>query len=223
VLFANMPIDLADHPELGDLGRAAVLCNEGDLHSHAGGWTWRGDPTDIALLSLAHKLGWKREPTLETHPQINAIAFEPERRYAASFHILGARMQVLVKGAPERVAEMCSDASVAAGMLEQAESLATDGYRVLAFAQGDAPEDLNGGMVPATAALMNLQATSGNQGAVYGLNASITAAGRSLAPMLGASLAVWFGMRSVFLAAACIYAAAAIVALIIFRAAYRPR
>ncbi|MDH3716466.1 MAG: HAD-IC family P-type ATPase, partial [Gammaproteobacteria bacterium] len=149
VLFDNMSIDLADHPELAELGRAAVLCNEGDLHSHAGGWTWRGDPTDIALLSLAHKLGWKREPTLETHPQINAIAFEPERRYAASFQVLGSRMQVLVKGAPERVAEMCSDARAAAGMLDQAESLATDGYRVLAFALGDAPQDLNSGMVPA--------------------------------------------------------------------------
>jgi len=79
----------------------------------------------------------------------------------------------------------------------------------------------NGGMIPAVAALMNLQDTTGSQGAIFGLNASVTAAGRSLAPMLGASMAIWFGMRSVFLAAACIYAAAAIVAVYIYRAGLR--
>jgi DHA1 family multidrug resistance protein-like MFS transporter len=79
----------------------------------------------------------------------------------------------------------------------------------------------NGGMIPAVAALMNLQDSTGSQGAVYGLNASITAAGRSLAPMLGASMAIWLGLRSVFLAAACIYAAAAIVAVSIYRSGHR--
>jgi DHA1 family multidrug resistance protein-like MFS transporter len=81
----------------------------------------------------------------------------------------------------------------------------------------------NGGMIPAVAALMNLQGTPGSQGAIFGLHASITAAGRSLAPMLGASLAIWFEMRSVFLASAGIYAAAAIVALYIYRAGLRQR
>ena len=81
----------------------------------------------------------------------------------------------------------------------------------------------NGGMIPAVAALMNLQDTSGSQGAIFGLNASINAAGRSLAPMLGALMAIWFGMRSVFLAAACIYAAAAIVAAYSFRAGFLHR
>jgi len=81
----------------------------------------------------------------------------------------------------------------------------------------------NGGMIPTVSALMNLQDTTGSQGAIYGLNASITAAGRSLAPMLGASLAIWLGMRSVFLAAAFIYAAAAVVAAYIYRSGRRRR
>jgi len=81
----------------------------------------------------------------------------------------------------------------------------------------------NGGMIPAVAALMNLQNKTGSQGAIFGLNASVTAAGRSLAPMLGASMAIWFGMRSVFLVAAGIYAVAAIVAVYIYRAGLKPR
>jgi MFS family permease len=64
---------------------------------------------------------------------------------------------------------------------------------------------------------MNLQAPLGNQGATYGLNASITAAGRSISPLLGATFAMWFGMRSVFVLAAAIYGLAALVVLYIRR------
>ena len=74
-----------------------------------------------------------------------------------------------------------------------------------------------GGMIPSINALMNLQAPLGNQGATYGLNASITAAGRSIAPLLGATFAMWFGMRSVFVLAAAIYGLAAFVVLYIRR------
>ena len=149
VQLRNVAADLAEHPQLLTLARTAVLCNEADLHSHGAGWSWRGDPTDIALLSMAHKLGCKREVALETHPQVNAIAFEPERRYAASFHRIESRMHVVVKGAPERVAEMCADAEAAVKMLEEAESMAQSGYRVLALAQGAAAEELRPDSVPA--------------------------------------------------------------------------
>ena len=77
---------------------------------------------------------------------------------------------------------------------------------------------VNGGIITALAALMNLKSTPTNLGAVYGLNASITAAARSLAPMMGATLAIWFGIRSVFMAAAIVYVIAAIFSFSIFRA-----
>ena len=60
----------------------------------------------------------------------------------------------------------------------------------------------NGGMIPSLGALMNSRSPVGGQGAVYGLNASVNAAGRSLAPMMGAGMAIWLGMRSVFILAA---------------------
>lgn len=62
-----------------------------------------------------------------------------------------------------------------------------------------------GGLVPALAALMNLWAPSGNQGAIYGLDTSVNAAARSVAPMIGAAIAVWFGQRGVFGATAIVY------------------
>jgi len=77
-----------------------------------------------------------------------------------------------------------------------------------------------GGMIPSLNALMNCHAPSGSQGATYGLNASITAAGRSIAPLLGATIAMWFGMRSVFVVAAAIYGLAVLVVLFISRTEY---
>ena len=69
-----------------------------------------------------------------------------------------------------------------------------------------------GGLMPATAALMNLWAPVGNQGATYGLDNSIQAAARAVAPMLGAAIALWLGMRGVFAGAALVYVVIAFVA-----------
>ena len=122
---------------LDELARACALCNEAQLHARGDGWTWRGDPTDVALLAFAHKLGWKKETALLDHPPLGAIAFEPENRYAATFHRMGATASVLVKGAPERIAGMCADGSEARRMLEAAEAMAARGLRVLAVAAGE--------------------------------------------------------------------------------------
>jgi DHA1 family multidrug resistance protein-like MFS transporter len=62
-----------------------------------------------------------------------------------------------------------------------------------------------GGLVPALAALMNLWAPQGNQGATYGLDTSVNAAARSVSPMIGAAFAYWVGMRGVFGATALVY------------------
>ena len=148
VLLDDRPVDIAACPELEELLRAATLCNEADLHRRNGEWTWRGDPTDIALLTMAHKAGLKRESILAKYPQVAEIAFEPEYRYAASFHSFGAATPVFVKGAPERVAAMCADPDAAAAILAEAESMAAEGYRVLAFAQGELPETIDPASTP---------------------------------------------------------------------------
>ncbi len=74
-----------------------------------------------------------------------------------------------------------------------------------------------GGVIPSISAQINLHTPMGNQGATYGVNASITAAGRGLAPMLGAIFAMWFGMRSVLVLSAVVYGLTALVVLLIPR------
>jgi DHA1 family multidrug resistance protein-like MFS transporter len=78
-----------------------------------------------------------------------------------------------------------------------------------------------GGLVPSVAALMNLWAPVGNQGATYGLDNSVQAAARVVAPLAAASLAAAIGYRGVFVGAALVYAGIAVAAVLVVRAAQR--
>lgn len=62
-----------------------------------------------------------------------------------------------------------------------------------------------GGIIPAVSALLARYTQHGEEGAVYGLNNSIQSAGRMIAPLLGASVAVWFDLRATFIATAVIF------------------
>ncbi|MFQ3592597.1 MAG: HAD-IC family P-type ATPase, partial [Gemmataceae bacterium] len=127
----------AQQSQLEELVLAATLCNEADLHQRGNDWLWRGDPTDIALLSLAHKVGLKREPLLDVYPQVGSIPFEPENAYAASFHLHEQMHLLMVKGSPERILTMCEtslDEATRQQVLSQAAEMAERGLRVLAFA-----------------------------------------------------------------------------------------
>ena len=137
----GMPIE--PDQKFDELARVAVLCNEADLRREDGVWVWRGDPTDIALLSMAEKLGRSRRETLDTHPQVNEIPFESEHQFAASYHRVNGTNQVFVKGAPERILAMCNAQHSPhdyQALLSMAESMAERGYRVLGLAQGEAPD-----------------------------------------------------------------------------------
>lgn len=135
VVHGGEELTRPEPPALAALVRAAVLCNEGDLRLRDGAWVWRGDATDLALLSLGVKLGVVRPALLEEYPQINQIPYEPERQFAATYHRSAGGVRVLVKGAPERVLAMCAGPVEAA--LGAAGRMAAEGLRVLAVAEGE--------------------------------------------------------------------------------------
>jgi len=159
VLYEGSPIEPGTHDPVKMLVRAAVLCNEADLHLRDGSWNWRGDAVDIALLALGHKLDWNREETLTLHPQVNQIPFEPEYRFAATYHEDNGRVMVLVKGAPERVMSMCSG-TLGETTMQDLESIplqmAQRGFRVLALAQGILEERIGPDDVPPEPSKLNL-------------------------------------------------------------------
>ena len=69
-----------------------------------------------------------------------------------------------------------------------------------------------GGLIPAISALLARYTQAGEEGAVYGLDHSITSAARAVAPLLGAIVAAWFGLRATFVVTAFIYLMAAVLA-----------
>ena len=136
VLTGAGPVEPGRHPVLQALARAAVLCNEADLHQRNGAWAWRGDAVDVALLAFGHKLGCRRETMLDAYPQVNEIPFEPEHQFAATFHEMDGAVRVFVKGAPERVLAMCGAADGHVALDAMALDMAGHGFRVLALAEG---------------------------------------------------------------------------------------
>lgn len=74
-----------------------------------------------------------------------------------------------------------------------------------------------GGLIPSLSSLMNLWAPVGNQGVVYGLDTSVNSAARSIAPMIGAAAAVWFGLRGVFGATTLVYVAIVLLGVYVLR------
>jgi DHA1 family multidrug resistance protein-like MFS transporter len=62
-----------------------------------------------------------------------------------------------------------------------------------------------GGVIPMVSALMAGYSSSGEAGAVYGLDNSIRAAARSVAPLMGSIVALWFGLRGAFVATSAIF------------------
>jgi magnesium-transporting ATPase (P-type) len=149
---ANHPLDPQQDEPLLQLSRCALLCNDARLRrDDNGGWILAGDPTEGALVTLAMKAGLDPAVEAANHPRIDEIPFESEHRFMATLHHdHEGHAFVLLKGAPERVLELCcEDASGQpidrpdweAHMVQAAEA----GQRVLALARCDMP--------PGTAAL----------------------------------------------------------------------
>lgn len=122
-----------------ELGLAMTLCN--DAVPRADG-TLAGDPTETALLEAAQAAGFSLEDMQETWPRLAELPFDSERARMSTLHREGEAVLMLVKGAPERVLALCDDrldengttAIDRAALHDEAERLAAQGLRVLAFA-----------------------------------------------------------------------------------------
>jgi DHA1 family multidrug resistance protein-like MFS transporter len=71
-----------------------------------------------------------------------------------------------------------------------------------------------GGIIAAPSALLARYTEPGEEGAVYGLDNSIVAGARAVAPLVGAAIALWIGLRGTFAATAILFVVVAVVALI---------
>ncbi len=102
-------LEPCSHPDLLELGRASILCNDSTLEQHVDTWKGTGDPTEIGLFALGLKMGI--DPKLEASqmPRTDSIPFESEHAYMATLHHDHAGNGfIFLKGAPEKILELCN-------------------------------------------------------------------------------------------------------------------
>jgi len=149
---------------------AGAACNDAALTSAGERWDIVGDPTEAAMLVVAAKASLTPDSLGESSSRIKAIPFSSERRYMATLHRSGRDAHVvLVKGAVERMLELCSTQMRTDGSLQPVdrpvvllavERLAAKGLRVLATGVRTPaePADFTEDALPGTLTLTGLQA-----------------------------------------------------------------
>ena len=129
-------------PDLTESMVAMALCGDAMLEG-AGAL---GDPTELALLVLAHKGGVDVEALRRARPRIGEVPFDADYRFMATLHAWeDGETRLFAKGAPDALLERCThqltdrgseplDAEGRARFLEFTEDLAHAGMRTLAIA-----------------------------------------------------------------------------------------
>ncbi len=132
-----------EKPLLQEVARAAMLCNDASLEQNNGEWLVHGDPMEGALLVSGLKAELDIEAEAKQYPRTDLIPFESEHRFMATLHHnhTGGTF-IIIKGAPERLLEMCTHQRADGGdqpmdsafWLARVEEMAEQGQRVLAIA-----------------------------------------------------------------------------------------
>jgi calcium-translocating P-type ATPase len=135
---------------------AAALCHT--LKPAGGNARWIGDPLEIALVELAHRLS----QSSPQHARVDEIPFDSDRRRMSALHATPEGLVLYTKGALESVLPLCKSVAVGGGseelsdasrarLLAAQDEMARQGLRVLALAsrrvaEHDDVQDLEGGL-----------------------------------------------------------------------------
>ena len=141
-----LPSEANPAPEILEALRAGALCN--DAHHNAGDDTaeaWQGDPTETALVLAALGAGVDKTLLNKDLPRLQELPFDSNRKRMTTLHRSGDGFVGYTKGAPESVLACCDAQWAADGaqtldtqaVIDQANTLAAQGLRVLALARRD--------------------------------------------------------------------------------------
>ena len=101
-------ITVDEFPLLREIAQAALLCNDASLTQTEEQWHMQGDPTEGALVTLGMKAGLDTSYCQAQYPRTDSIPFESQHRFMATLHHdHSGHGFIYLKGAPERVLEMC--------------------------------------------------------------------------------------------------------------------
>jgi P-type Ca2+ transporter type 2C len=141
ILEEGRRIKPADDADLVMLFLIGLLCNESDIYLEDEQYKVDGDPTEGALIVSAMKAGLNPEEEREKYSQLFIIPFESDRGYMATLHRHGDSNLIFVKGAPEKLLEICAACRFDAweAVPQVATHFAREGLRVLGMAYKEIP------------------------------------------------------------------------------------
>ncbi|MCF7789189.1 MAG: HAD-IC family P-type ATPase [Prosthecobacter sp.] len=142
-----------DDAALRALLEAITLCNDANLvppEAEETRWRPLGDPTEAALLTVALKGGVEPETLRHEWPRQAEIPFDSAVKMMATQHGRDGKCRVLIKGAPEKLLDLCDPETLDLAQVHQtSEKLAKQALRVLAVAEVyDMPLDEEAGFEP---------------------------------------------------------------------------
>lgn len=139
-------------PDFTALGYGLTLCSDARVKPDG---TVVGDPTELALVVLAAKMGVDADISRREYPRAALVPFDSAYKFMATFHVAPLQDDApdsligLVKGAPDVVLARCSEAlwqgevvpiSAVLPDIQQANAdLARRGLRVMSFAYVERP------------------------------------------------------------------------------------
>ncbi len=146
ILHEKMPVEAHELESLIHVFRIGLLCNESHIHEENGEVKVNGDPTEAALIVSAMKAGLNPATEHQRYPRIGIIPFESERGYMATLHEHHGKKIIFVKGAAEKLLNMCtacmiSDHLIRKDFMKFTHTLAKQGLRVLGMAYKEMPDD----------------------------------------------------------------------------------
>lgn len=133
-----------------ELLKIGLLCNNATVENpeeELKNWKISGDTTETALLYGAITAGLERKKYIEQYQRIDEIPFESETMYMATLHNVkslsrasgasrGIKSIIFIKGAPERILELCDiNTDEKKKVKKELEELTKKGLRVLGFGQ----------------------------------------------------------------------------------------
>jgi Ca2+-transporting ATPase len=141
IMEEGRPIIAAADLDLAMLFRIGLLCNESDIYVEEDDYKVDGDPTEGALIVSAMKAGLDPKEQRQRYPQLFIIPFESERGYMATLHRDDGRNLAFVKGAPEKLLDLCESCRLEAwgDVPRVANHFAKEGLRVLGLAYKEIP------------------------------------------------------------------------------------
>lgn len=147
ILHNGIEVDFKkDSEALVETLRIGLLCNESNIYQENNEFRLEGDPTEGALIVSAMKAGLKLAEEEKKYELLETIPFESERGYMATLHKHRGEKIVLIKGAPEKLIDLCNK-NVWGERINKREihsiinKFAKEGMRVLAFAYVKVPKE----------------------------------------------------------------------------------